>query len=236
MATFQTLQDRVTRRVIDLPAAVTTEVPDLVNKAIRRLMDLHNFKVMETETAQLLTTAATRALQTAVPTDLKELRGRPYLVKNDGTTRDLLVAANRQAALDAFPLNDPDDKGEPKLILDPEPSDAGVRTWEVWPFPDGLSDWSGGEYRIVIPYWRYLPVLSGGTDTNWFTENVEWYIVFDAASEAFFLDWDETRGAVMAQKAAGEFDRALKVDKRARLGSVRQLAIHLDVFAPQLRS
>ncbi|KKK91371.1 hypothetical protein LCGC14_2713670, partial [marine sediment metagenome] len=33
MPTFQTLQDRVTRRVIDLPASVTAEVPDLVNKA-----------------------------------------------------------------------------------------------------------------------------------------------------------------------------------------------------------
>ena len=37
MADFTTLQDRVNRRVIDLPAAVTAEVNTLINAAIRTL-------------------------------------------------------------------------------------------------------------------------------------------------------------------------------------------------------
>lgn len=246
MSTFQTIQDRVTRRVIDLPVAVTAEVPDLINKALRTLQESHNFKVMETETAQLTTTVATRPLSAAVPANFKEFRGLPYLVKNDGSTLDLLLAANRAAALDVFPLNDPNDTGEPKLLLDPEPTDdTGARTWEVFPFPDGLSDFSGGEYRVVVPYWRYVAALNNGADANWFTSNAEWYLTFQATAEAFYLDWDESRGQLWEARAGGfapdgrvvgEFSRVLKQDKLARLGGVRQLAVHLDVFGPQLRS
>ncbi len=246
MPTFQTLQDRVLRRVIDAPASVSTEVPALVNKAMRTLQELHNFRVMETETAQLTTTVATRPLSAAIPANLKSYRARPYLVKNDGQTRDLLLAANRAAALDAFALNDPNEKGEPKLVLDPEPTDdTGARTWEVFPFPDGLSDWSGGEYRIVVPYWRYVVELNAGVDENWFTTNAEWYLVFQATAEAFYLDWDEARGQLWAARAGGfapdgravgEFSRALRQDKLAKLGAVRALAFHTDVFAAQLRS
>ncbi len=246
MPTFQTLQDRVDRRIIDLPASVTAEVPDLLNKAMRTLQEMHNFKVMEKETAQLTTTVAVRTLSAVVASDLKEMRGLPYLVKNDGSTRDLLFAANRAAVLDVFTFDDANEKGEPKLILDPEPTDvAGARTWEVYPYPDGLSDYSDGEYRIVLPYWKYLPALSDGTDENWFTSNAEWYLVFLATAEGFYLDWDEARAQMWEARAGdfapdgravGEFRKVIKQDKLARLGSVRQLAIHRDVFAPQIRS
>ena len=246
MPTFQTLQDRVTRRVIDLPASVTAEVPDLINKALRTLQEMHNFRVMGTEQKLLTTTVATHPLSAAVPANFKEHRGRPYLVKNDGSTLDLLLAANRNAVLDVFPLNDANDKGEPKLVLDPEPTDdTGARTMEVWPFPDGLSDYSGGEYRVTIPYWRYVAALSGGTDENWFTSNAEWYLTFQATAEAFYLDWDEPRGQLWEARAGdfspdgravGEFRKVLRQDKLARISSVRQLAFSLDVFGPQIRS
>ena len=246
MPTFQTLQDRVTRRVVDLPASVLTEVPDLINKALRTLQEMHNFKVMETETAQLTTTVATRPLSAAIPANLKEFRGLPYLVRNDGHALDLLLAANRNAALDRFSLNDPNDKGEPRLLLDPEADDdTGTRTLEVFPFPDGLSDWSGGEYRVVVPYWRYVTALSVGTDANWFTSNAEWYLTFQATAEAFYLDWDEARGQLWETRAGGfapdgrgvgEFNRVLKQDKLARLGGVRHLSFSLDVFGANIRS
>ncbi len=236
MATFQNIQDRVERRVIDLPASVVTEVPDLINKALVELQEFHDFKVMETETAALTTTVATRPLSAAVPTAMKGLRGRPYLVMFDGSTRDLVVAPSRSAALDAYTLNDADDKGEPRLILDPEPTDdTGARTWEVYPYPDGLSDWSDGEYRIVIPYWRYVTALNAGADTNWFTTSTEWYLIFKATAEAFYLDWDEARGQLWETRAQGELAKALKRDKMARLGSVRHLSFSLDAFGPQLR-
>jgi hypothetical protein len=235
MPTFQTIQDRVTRRVIDLPAAVTAEVADLVNMAMVTLQNQHRFKVMEAKTGQLTTVVTTRPLSSAVPSDFKALRGLPYLVRNDGTTRDLEVAADEAAALDAYSLNDPNDKGEPRLILDPEPDETGARTWQVFPFPDGNADWSGGEYRVVVPYWRFLTPLDGGTDENWFTSNADWWLTFQATAHGFFLDWDEERGAFWEGEASKRLLETVKRDKLERLGSVRSLAVHKDVWAPQLR-
>ena len=234
MATYQTLQDRVTRRVIDLPASVLAEVPTLVNEAIRALQDLHNFKVMEAETGQTETTSGSHTLLT-VPSDFKELRGTPYEVLNDGTTRDLLLASSREAALDVYPLADPNDVGEPKTILDAEPSDVlGGRDFEVYPFPDAASDWPNGNYRIVIPYWKYLPDLADGTDANWFTNSGVEYIIHKATAEAFYLDWDEGRASVWETKAAGQFARVLTIDKRYRVGGLRTLRISMDVHGPKM--
>ncbi len=88
----------------------------------------------------------------------------------------------------------------------------------------------------MIPYWRYVTALSAGVDENWFTSNADWFLTFLATAEAFYLDWDEARGQVWETRAQGKLAAVLKRDKLARLGSVRHLAMHLDVFAPQLRS
>jgi len=235
MATFTDIQNRVTTAVIDLPAAVNSAVPNLINAAMRKLQSRHNFKVMETLTASLLTTIAVRTLA-AVPTNFKEIRGTSYMLRDDGSTRDLIYAANREAILDAFPSNDPNDKGEPQAILDAEPNDANVRNFEVWPFPDGLSDFTGGEYRIVIPYWRFVAALAAGTDTNWFTVNAEDYLVYKATADAFALDWDEEHEAIWLAKSNNEFNDTKMQDKRFRLAGVRTLVPHKDVFAIKLRT
>lgn len=236
MGTFSEIQDRVKRRVIDLPDSVTTEVPLFINEAVRRLEERHNFKVMEAETAQLLTTEANHVLA-VVPSDYKEARTKPYLVFEDGSTRRLILAASREAVLAALTLSDPDDEGEPQVLLDAEPSDDdNTRNFEVYPFPDGASDFTGGEYRIVVPYWKFLATLSAGTDTNWFTSNAEGYLVNKASAEAFALDWDEERSVFWETKAAGDFQATLNLDKRSRLGAVDTFVPHKDVFDSKLET
>lgn len=235
MTDFITIQTRVTRRVIDLPAAVAAEVPTLVNEAIKELQEGHNFKVMEAATAQLLTTAGTHALA-AVPPDYKEARGKPYEVLFDGSTRDMIHAANIQSVLDVFTLNDLNDIGAPEVILDPEPEDIeNVRSFEVYPFPDSNSDWGDGEYRVVIPYWKFLPDLVNDGDTNWFTSNAEKWITFRATAEAFVLDWDEERSIFWDARATAERIKVTNRDKLFRLGGVGTLTPHKDVNTPKLR-
>ncbi len=235
MSTISVIRNNIVNRVIDLPDPVRFQVPTLIYKAIRDLQEGHNFKVMETNTASLSTTAGSHVLA-AVPTDMKEQRGRPFLVRNDGSTRDLGMAPSLASVLDIYPFADASDVGEPKLLLDPVGDDDGVRSWQVYPYPDGNSDWSDGEYRIVFPYWRYLPELEFGvTEENWFTSNAPWFITFQATAEAFDMDWDEERGQFWAARAQTEMAKVLKSDKRARLGTVRTLAVHTDVYAPQLR-
>ncbi len=89
MATFTDIQDRVEAAVIDLPATVLAAIPNLVNAAMRKLQSRHNFKVQETATAATLTTLASHTL-VAVPSNFKEIRGTPYMLRNDGSTRDLI--------------------------------------------------------------------------------------------------------------------------------------------------
>lgn len=233
MPTYLQLQDRVKRRVIDLPAAVTAEVPDLINEAMRELQDDHNFKVMEEETSVVTTTLATRAL-TTIPTDFKELRLRPYRLDDQlGQMEELGIAPNRNALLRWF---DNEEDGFPQWLLDPDRAAAGTGSFEVWPLPDGNSDYGDGEYRIVIPYWKYLPALSASGDTNWFTTAGPAYrfLIFKATAEAFFLDWDENRGAVWEQKAAAEKAKAIKQDKMLALGGHDTFVPYKGVYEAQL--
>lgn len=217
MATFLEIQNRVRTRIIDLPTAVLQEVPSLVNEAMRELQDDHDFKVMEFSLRDQATGIGSHTF-TAVPSDFKKLRGRPYVMREDGTSWELKVPVDRPDALSRL---DYLEEGPPQLLLDPASSSgvAGSRNFEIWPLPDGNSDYDDGEYRVSIPYWRYLPDLSSDGETNWFTNNAARYLVFKATAEGFFLDWDEDRGSVWEQKAALEKQRAIKVDKLQRLGA-----------------
>ena len=229
MATFVEIRTRVQRRLIDAPASVTAEIPDLVKEAHKELQERHNFKAMETETAQLVTTLATRVLAAVPVVDWKEHRGKPYMVRFDGTTKRLILAVNRAAALTAFSLSDANDDGEPQVISLSEPDDDGLHNFEVWPFPDGNSDWSDGNYRIVVPYYRFFTPLSADGDDDWITVNAARWLVEKAASEGFFLDWDEQRGAVWDAKAERSLKRVVNLDKRLRWSGMQTLVPHKDV-------
>lgn len=233
MADFSTLQTRVNRRVVDLPAAVTAEVPTLLNAAIRSIERRHSFRVNEAETAVMLTVASQRTLGTAVPTDYLRARDKPRLIRFNGSTRRLEWLSSRQAARDRYSGADTTEIGEPEHLLDPESTEAGVRTFEVYPFSDSNSDWSDDEYRIAVPYWRTLATLSDDGDSNWFTTNAEEYVVAQAASEAFLLDWDEERAAVWATRANVHFQEAVTLDKISRLGAVDTFVPTSDAGGPE---
>jgi len=213
MATFAEIRARVERRVIDLPAATAAEVPILINAAIRKVQSKHNWRVMEAELSTV--TVLDQRLLAAIPADWKEQRGTPYGVDNLGGNWALSYAANRNAILTRL---NTDSDGRPVFLLQAEPTDInGATNLEVWPLPDGISDYPDGEYRVYIPYWRWLPKLVSEGDSNWFTDNLEEFIVYHAAKDAFGVDWDEERMAVWAQAAAGEYADVLAQDKKSRL-------------------
>lgn len=227
-ATFSSIQTRVERRVIDLPAAVVAEVPALVNSALRDLQKDHNFKVMEA-VLSATTTVNTRTL-TSTPADFKEFRGQPYYFNNDGTVRRLVVAASREdiwGPIDHWGWIDDEITGNPLVLLDGEPTNVlGQRNLDVYPLPDGNSDYDTGEYPITIPYWKFLPDLVSGSDENWFTDNAELYLIFQATSEAFSVDWDTEHAMEWERKAMQQRQRVLHADKLYRLQGVKSLVPH----------
>ena len=96
----------------------------------------------------------------------------------------------------------------------------------MYPLPDGLRDYSDGDYRVTVPYWRYLAALSGDSDTNWFTVNAIPWILSRATAEAFALNWDLAREAQWLAKAAVARGIVVNLDKRIWLGGFDTLVPH----------
>lgn len=232
MATFAQLQTRVGQIIIDLPATVTAQLPSLVNEALKELQDLHNFKVMEKVSSVYTTTAESSTLATK-PTDFKEFRGKPILINALGDIQRMEVVSGREEAWSYYGTDAGGEasvdvlKGRPRVLWISEPSDElGTASFQIAPLPDALSLYTNGNYRILVPYWRYLTTLSGSSDTNWFTINGEEWIVFKAASMGFFDDHNDEKGTLWANLAAGKWQQILKADKRLR-------ASQRDTLIPQ---
>lgn len=225
--TYGEIQDEVLRNVIDLPTAVQEGVPDFVNRAMKTLQGKYNFKVMEKE-ADYLTVVGQRNLELSgveqLPTRFKEWRLEPYYVTDDGEWSELIFAPN-MTAVRRLIANE--EEGAPEILFQNEyTNDDALVTHsviEVYPLPDGNSDYDDGEYRIAVPYVGYVAPLSADADDNWFTLNAEEWLIFQATAEAFFTDWDENRAAVWTQRAANKFDEVKMLDKRGRLAGVREL-------------
>ena len=223
MPQFSAIKTRVKNYVIDDNTLTLAEISGWVNKAVRDAQDAHNFRHMEA-TQAFTTVVATRSLGNK-PTLWKEKRDRPWLIDNLSGTRELDWLPSRSEAIRRFDDSTSLDKGEPKVLLELE------STIEVFPFPDGDSDYSDDEYRLTLPYWAYLAVLSGDTDTNWFTDNAEHYLVFAAAAEALTFDRDYENAAVLQEKTGGELRRLIRKDKRSKLARRITLTPVRDVRA-----
>jgi hypothetical protein len=203
---YSDLQSRVQNRLIDAPAFVTAEVPALINQAIREMEDRHNYWIMKA-TVTANTVIANGHTLVAKPGSFKAFRDKPYFTEDGGSVRRIKVAPSLEAANRAYRT---DDDGFPQDLVFGDPTDeSGTVTILVYPLPDGNSDYTDGEYRITIPYWKYLANLSSNTDTNWFTQNCPIAIEALATSKGFKLDWDEAR-------ADRWFKDYLRYEKEAR--------------------
>src|SRR5271155_4140872 len=177
MATFASMQARVLNWLIDTPSAVVAEVPTLITAGIAWLQAQHNFQVMQADA--LYVTPSTPALGTAqthvigqIPADWKCKRGEPYYVEYIGDMIRMHWQAEREYMYRKWNPADVSQVGAPKDLLigeaenalyppvggSPSNSMTGLNI-ETFPFPDGSSDWSDGNYRVHIPYFRYLPAL-----------------------------------------------------------------------------
>jgi hypothetical protein len=254
--TYTELQSRVATRVIDLPANVLAEVPLLVNEALFEIQTRHNFKVMEAELytytqylnrqlqtgaplasvpplfiwAGTSTSVSPQVIQPGVAGGFKGFQdgAEPSFVRyQDGSIRFISIAPDRRSLYGSW---NEADMGFPNNILVAPPSETTGNTspLQIYPLPDGLSDWPDGEYRIQVPYFRYLPALSNGSDSNWLTVNPhgERFIVDWATSEAFALDWDTAHEQEWKAKAELHLKWLLKADKMFRFSPVNELAMH----------
>jgi hypothetical protein len=102
----------------------------------------------------------------------------------------------------------------------------------VFPIPDGNSDYDDGEYRVSIPYWKYLPQLSASSDTDWFTDTGDTTIIYMAVADAFFADHDEANAITWSARAKNELKDLIQLDKENTMGEVTSLVYHTGALMP----
>lgn len=230
MATFAALKTEVLTLVIDVPTAVTQLVGTFVNRAVKKLQQKHNFKTMER--SLVVTTVSSQRLLVAKPANWKEQRNKPYHqlgATNDQSGYSYVFWSSEEAELFArWNLQ----TGMPRSLI----HDGETDEFRIYPMSDGRSvDYPDGQYRIVIPYWGYLDALVSDEATNWFTNNAEQWIVYQAVSEAFYANEDEQRAGLWGQRAAREYADILMLDKDRSMVETDVFAYHLGAIPPHLQ-
>jgi hypothetical protein len=170
------LQRRLEPFLPDGDASVMRELILHINKAIRRAQEFYNFPGMAL-TWQVNTVTGVRAL-TGFPTLWKTSRGYPLLLDNTTSSfRELRWIKGDIDARRLYGNSTTIDQGAPRHILLTE----GFTGAEVYPYPDGRSDYGDGQYRLYIPYYGYLADLTAKGDTNFFTQGLGEQYTLDAA-------------------------------------------------------
>lgn len=230
MATFGDLKTRVTRTLMDAPAPTVLEVPLYINEAMTKLQNKHNFFVMQAQITY--TTSSVRTLGD-VPTDWKHYRGKPYVLNELGGGHWVTIATSRgQAEAYRSQL----DEGSPQVLLKAEETTTGTGSFEVYPLPNGTSDYSDGEYRLTVPYWKYLPTLAADGDTNWFLQQDDaiTYIVREAVANGFEFNEDDNRADRWHKRADAAYHDILLLDKYRWLSASDTLVPHLGALTSGL--
>ena len=225
MPTFAELKTRLERWAVDNNTALTTESGDLINKGHRELQDRYNFKTMEATTGVTQTTDVTRLL-TALPSDWKERRANPFLTDVNGNTKPIEWAPTEEEMVKQFDDNTVTDKGEPEFVYE------SATGFNVYPFPDTLSDHANGNWRITIPYYKYLTELSADGDNDFLTNNLQWAIHAHALGFAFLLNQDEARATVWIQVAENQMKSDIRQEKKKKFKRSGILRPRRDVNAP----
>ncbi|MGI9297768.1 MAG: hypothetical protein ACR2QC_07710 [Gammaproteobacteria bacterium] len=244
--TLAQIRARVQTHVVDVVDEITAEFDGWINWAIRVAQETHNFRAMQAEQFKD-TTKNVRLLGTKF-IDWKDRRLDPYYVTPEGSNIRLSWATEDQAR-ERYGENTTQDIGPPKDLVERIFYDgtSDLDQFLVYPFPDALSRQVGpapaaGEYRILIPYYRYLPTLAADNASNYFTDNWDNYVVWLAAAQALFLNEFNERALVFSTKAGydvsegapilsgtrfqGELGRMIKTDQRGRVANRLTLGVN----------
>src|SRR5262249_541290 len=137
--------------------------------------------------------------------------------------------------VDMAVLSDPDFPSRPQYMTNALFNET-IMEFFIRPYPDNLSDWDDGNYRIVIPVYRFTTDLAAADSQNWFTFNAADYIVSKTTAEAFGMDWDYDSMTIWLQRADEKLKELKKHDKTARLAGVNELVpMWKGVRQPQVR-
>lgn len=224
MPDFSALKTRVKDYLIDVPTKTNALVGDWINLAVREAEERFNFKHMKSITT-LTTTEGTSNLSNPIIARFKSFKEPAFSILDDefNTMRELGMMVSSS---DVFRRFGSDETGAPEYISFEHNPDRIV----VYPIPDGESDYSDGEYRIFIEFWRYSAPLVNNSDTNWFTDNAEWYVTFRAVAEGMLFNRDHGEAEIYFGRANAELLKHVRTNKQTQHRLPRQVVPRTGVY------
>lgn len=222
---FIDIKTAVLTNLIDLPAAVSAAVPKLINNAIRNAERRYNFKYMEVETG-FSTVVGTLFVGSII--NFKEYRDQGPYVRRMSSPAYLLGVVGDNGDVQRELTLGTSYPSWPKYISNSNADVNNKYNFNIWPYPDALSDWPDGSYQVYIPHYRYSAALVADADTNWLVNNADDYIIAKATAEGFKKDWDYNAAAVWTQDAENLFMEVRTTDKKLRLSGVTTLVTHWE--------
>lgn len=232
---FGSIKARVARRMVDSTTAFTAEIGDFVNDAFKEVQDRYNFPWMKA-VASYTTAVGTRTLG-PTPTDYKSWREHPYLLQNtDGTSIPLVMVRSQAAALAG--IADQRKNRPEQIVQDMEDvnQSTGTTNLFVYPLPDGVSDYTDGEYRVKVPYWRTYPDMVNDGDQNPATldRNIAKFMLEWAMYLSFPMDWNDGRAEVWRQMAERTWVRIKSKEAGIALLGIDVLVPHMGADDPRV--
>jgi hypothetical protein len=212
--------EQVRIEVLDLPDEVDGSLLRYVNAAVEQAEKGHNFRHMET-TQAYISTEATRLLA-SLPARWKEMREPPYWTALNGKRYEFDWGVSESDMVRQYGTSTTLDIGSPQFLLQTETQ------LQLFPLPDGRSDYVDGDYRITVPYWQY-------SEENWWTINEPWYLIYHTAGSAQLANRDKDQAAIMFQRAGGLLNTRVKLAKRSKVPRRVNMPISKGVYRPGQR-
>jgi hypothetical protein len=213
MADRDALAARVAGILIDDNADAVARIVPEIQKAQKDVEERsYKFICQETWIDPNPTVSVGNAVVASVPSDFIEPHGEAFRLEqdaNDGMVTpplDWLELGDESIKAYSGSFENPivTDRGPPKALWI-NVVDDDITTF---PVPDDT-------YTLWVPYYKRLTTLSAGATTNWWTENLEDYLVFRAAARVLNFNEDPKylKYEVMAE---AEYKRGRKANKRTR--------------------
>lgn len=210
MATFAEVKDSVAKLVLEQNSEVIGQIDDFVKRAQEVFEDGFGLPVLQKDTS--FQTVNGLGFGGPLPTDFNRLR-EPLAILHKDTSLTSMSQITRSDVIANKKLSDPT-WGQPSEFLIDHPNDLFL----LFPTPNIPSDGGyldTGKYTIAVYYWGREATLSDDADTNWFTLNARYALIWEAAALAFEFNSDPIATYWFA-RAKGERRRLRAKFKRAK--------------------
>lgn len=230
MATLTDILQSIRDNIVDVPDTTELHLVEWVNEAQQEIEAAHQWLALETVWVATTLEGNNQIRQTGGPSPIYKPAdwivaiGDPWWrVGDTGATVKMEWLPSLHDVRKEHPqYTSTDSRGRPNGLWEQ------AAQIDVYPTPDAeneLGDYSiAGEYEIIVPYRkREATLVSGGTETNFFTDTLghQLFLQDYASGKASLFNRDIAGSQLFLSQAANHLKREKRMDKRQRLQYLR---------------